>query len=119
MVFVPMVAHRATPPSARAGDLARRLEAEIEKFDREYPGTSREDLRTAAALAIGEQGGRVPPARQALGAVVGVLAGLVGLGVVLLSKGGPPGAEGVVPVAVAVLVAAGIAAIAIARRRRE
>ena len=63
MVFVPMVAHHAAPPSPRALDLARRLKDEVDKFEKQYPGTSREDLRTAAALAIGEESTRMPPRR--------------------------------------------------------
>lgn len=119
MVFVPVTAHRATPPSARAIDLARRLKAEIEKFDREYPGTSREDLRTAAALAIGERGASVPAARRAVAAAMGIVAALLGLGLAVASSRDPGALANVMPVAVAVLIAAGVAVIAVVRRRRE
>ena len=55
MVFIPVVAHQPAPPSARAQDLARRLKEEVDKFERQYPGTSREDLRAAAAVAKGRK----------------------------------------------------------------
>ena len=54
MVFIPVVPHRPAPLSPRARDLARRLKDEVEKFERQYPGTSREDLRAAAFSAIGD-----------------------------------------------------------------
>ena len=119
MVFIPMVAHRATPPSARAIDLARRLQAEIEKFDREYPGTSKEDLRTAAAIAIGDQGGRTAAPRKAVAAVLGIVTAALGAGLAIASASDPGGISNAMPVAVAVLLAAGVAAFAIARPRRE
>ena len=85
MPFVPMVPPQR-PASARAQDLGRRLKAEVEKFEAQYPGTSREDLRAAAALAIGEESVTAPPRRQATAIVValiasmGVLAALLEMG---------------------------------------
>ena len=58
MAFVPLAPQQ--PLSARAQDLGRRLKAEVEKFEAQYPGTSAEDIRAAAGLAIGEAVG--PPA---------------------------------------------------------
>lgn len=83
MVFIPVVAHQPAPPSARAQDLARRLKDEVEKFERQYPGTSREDLRAAAAIAIGEESVSVPPRRAAAAAIVAVITGLGILGLVM------------------------------------
>ena len=84
MVFVPMVAPtRGDPPSARAQDLGRRLKAEVEKFEAQYPGTSRKDLRDAAAMAIGEESVTVPPRRRVAAVVVALIAGLGVAGVVI------------------------------------
>jgi hypothetical protein len=81
VVFVPMV-----PPqreaSARAQDLGRRLKAEVEKFQAQYPGTSKEDLRAAAAIAIGQESVSVPPRRRVAAALV---AGIIGLTVAATS----------------------------------
>lgn len=81
MAFVPTAPPRREA-SARAQDLGRRLKAEIEKFEAQYPGTSPEDIRAAAAIAVGEELVAVPPQRRiaaALGAgiaALGVLAAL-------------------------------------------
>jgi hypothetical protein len=71
MPFVPMVPPQR-PASARAQDLGRRLKAEVEKFEAQYPGTSPEDIRAAAELAI-SSASRV---RQGSRAVRRVIAGL-------------------------------------------
>lgn len=83
MVFIPVVAHQPAPPSARAQDLARRLKEEVDKFERQYPGTSREDLRAAAAIAIGEESVTVPPRRRAAAVIVGLVTSMGVLGVVM------------------------------------
>ena len=82
MVFIPMVPHER-PPSGRALDLGRRLKAEVEKFEAQYPGTSREDLRAAAGIAIGEASGRRRVPRQVRAAVAGVIGAIVALGVIM------------------------------------
>lgn len=64
MVFVPIVPGKP-PASARAQDLGRRLKAEVEKFELQYPGTSPEDIRAAADLAIGTTAGPSRPQRVA------------------------------------------------------
>jgi len=83
MVFIPVVPHQPAPLSPRAQDLARRLKDEVEKFERQYPGTSREDLRAAAALAIGEELVAVPPRRKAAAMVVAVITAMGVLGLVM------------------------------------
>jgi hypothetical protein len=83
MAFIPVVAQRPAPPSARAQDLARRLKEEVDKFERQYPGTSREDLRAAAAIAIGEESVTVPPRRKAAAMIVALAASMGVLGIVL------------------------------------
>ena len=72
MVLVPMVPPQR-PPSARALDLGRRLKAEVELFEAQYPGTSREDLRAAVGIAIGEQEATVPVRRRLRAAMLGVV----------------------------------------------
>ncbi len=79
MAFIPVVAHQPAPPSARAQDLARRLKEEVDKFERQYPGTSREDLRAAAAIAIGEESVTWPPRRKAAAMVVAVITAMLGI----------------------------------------
>ena len=81
MAFIPVMAPQPAPPSPRAQDLARRLKEEVDKFERQYPGTSREELRAAAAIAIGEESVSVPPRRKAAAMVVAVITamGVVGL----------------------------------------
>jgi len=118
MPFVPMVPTQR-PASARAQDLGRRLKAEVEKFETQYPGTSREDLRAAAALAIGEESVTVPPRRQAtaimvaLIASVGVLAALLELG---STEVGGPAQWRIAAVMVAVAIAG---TMAVVRRRNR
>jgi len=121
MVFVPMsVRTGGDPPSARAQDLGRRLKAEVEKFEAQYPGTSRDDLRAAAAIAIGEQAVRVPPRRRL---AAGLVAGIIGFGIattVITTRGAGGGDAAPWPI-LAVVIAAGVASFAavIARSRRS
>lgn len=54
MVYVPTVPPMRGPAaSPRAQDLGRRLKAEIEKFETQYPGTTPNEIRDAAGLAVG------------------------------------------------------------------
>ncbi len=121
MAFVPvMVPPRADPPSARAQDLGRRLKMEVEKFEAQYPGTSRKDLRDAAALAIGEESVTVPPRRRIAALVAALIAGLGVAGLVLEGKAGAGGGPAPWPVltVVVAMAVAGVVAIAVARARR-
>jgi predicted lipid-binding transport protein (Tim44 family) len=120
MVFIPIVAHEAKPPSARALDLARRLREQIDLFERQYPGTSREDLRAAAAIAIGEGASRPLARKRAVAAMLGVVAAILGAGLVVQSSTGQTGAKTGWPmIAVAIATAAvAVAAAAIRRSRR-
>jgi hypothetical protein len=119
MVFVPVV-----PPqravSARAQDLGRRLKAEIEKFEAQYPGTSKEDLRAAAAIAIGEESVSVPARRRVAAAVAAGIAAL-GAGMAVIEsrgyEGGGPGAWPILAIAVAA-ACAGLLAAFVRRRFR-
>lgn len=118
MVFVPMTAHRATPPSARALDLARRLQAEIEKFNREYPGTSEEDLRTAANIAIGAGGTPAPAQRRVIAAAISMAGVLVLLGAMFMANRDAGTATPFLKEA-GVLLAVFAAVLGIALRRRK
>jgi hypothetical protein len=109
MVFVPMVPPQR-PPSARALDLGRRLKAEVEKFEAQYPGTSRDDLRAAAGIAIGEAAGRGPGRRQVRAVAAGVAGAIVALGFIMQAATSAGSAEGTGPV---VAVAVGLASIGI------
>lgn len=120
MVFVPVVVPPQRAASARAQDLGRRLKMEIEKFETQYPGTSREDLRAAAAIAIGEESVTVPPRRQLAAALA---AGIMGLGVAAAfvgsraAEGGESAPWPILAIAVAA-ACAGLLAVAIRRTRR-
>lgn len=118
MAFVPVVVPPQRAASARAQDLGRRLKAEVEKFETQYPGTSKEDLRAAAAIAIGEESVTVPPRRRLAAALV---AGITGLGVataIITARGAEGGASGPWPI-VAIAIAAVFAAVAAAVIRRS
>ncbi len=120
MVFVPMVVPPQRAVSARAQDLGRRLKAEVEKFETQYPGTSKEDLRAAAAIAIGQESVTVPPRRRLAAALV---AGIIGLGVAagFIGSGSAAGGDSAPWPILAVLVAAACAGIlaAVIRRSRR
>ena len=91
-------------PSPRARDLGNRLAEAIETFQRQYPGTTTEDIRQAVRLATrGERDVRRP--RLAVGlALLGMLvAGMVSL----LASKGVGAMEGPVPVVAIAIVAAG------------
>jgi hypothetical protein len=120
MGFVPMVVPPHREASARAQDLGRRLKAEVQKFESQYPGTSREDLRAAAAMAIGEESVTVPPRRRL---AAGLIAGMLGLGVAasfVVSRSAEGGDAPPWPI-LAVAIAAGSAGIlaAVIRRARR
>ena len=122
MAFIPVMAQRPAPPSARAQDLARRLKEEVDKFERQYPGTSREDLRAAAAIAIGEESVTVPPRRQATAAIVGVITAMGVLGLVMELATRKESGSASAPwamVAVAIVIAAVGVVAAVLRRRRQ
>lgn len=121
MPFVPMVPPQR-PASARAQDLGRRLKAEVEKFQAQYPGTSREDLRAAAALAIGEESVTVPPRRKAA-AVIASLIISMGLLSLLMEfatrkESGSAGAPWPIMAVAIVVVCVGVVA-AVIRRTRQ
>jgi hypothetical protein len=121
MVFIP-VAHQPAPPSARAQDLARRLKEEVDKFERQYPGTSREDLRAAAAIAIGEESVTVPPRRRAAAVIVGQVTSMGVLGVVMEFASRKESGSAAAPWAIAVVITviALVAALAsVIRRTRQ
>jgi hypothetical protein len=117
MAFVPMVVPPQPAASARAQDLGRRLKAEVEKFETQYPGTSREDLRAAAAIAIGEESAAVPPRRRLAAALV---AGITGLGVAaaVVSDRGAVGTSWPILAMIVVAGCAGLFAAVIRRSRR-
>lgn len=77
MAFVPIVPQEE-PPSPRARDLGNRLQEVIETFQRQYPGTSPEDIRRAMRLAA-PGGGDIQRRKAvvALGLVAAMLAGLI------------------------------------------
>ncbi len=120
MAFVPVVVPPQRSASARAQDLGRRLKAEVERFETQYPGTSRDDLRAAAAIAIGEESVRVPPRRRVaalLGAGLGVLGAL---GFLIEARAGDGGESTPWPL-IGIVIAAGCVAIlaAVVRRSRR
>jgi hypothetical protein len=115
MVFVPMVPPPSAP-SARARDLASRLAEVVETFQRQYPGTSREDIRQAVRLATrGERDVQRP--RLAVGVGLAVLGMLVAGIVSLLASKGAGAMEGTVPVVAIGIVAAAVALMVALRRR--
>ena len=118
MAFVPIVVPPPPAASARAQDLGRRLRAEVEKFEAQYPGTSREDLRAAAAIAIGEASVTTPPRRRLAAALV---AGVVGLGVAaaVIADRGAGGGAGVSWPILAMIVAVACAGLFAAVIRRS
>jgi len=117
VAFVPVIVPpQANPPSARAQDLGRRLKAEVEKFEAQYPGTSRKDLRDAAALAIGEESVAVPARRRVAAIVVALIAGLGVAGVAIqLPEGGERWPMVIIGVAAAL---AGVVVATVRSRRR-
>jgi hypothetical protein len=118
MPFVPVVPTQRAA-SARAQDLGRRLKAEVEKFETQYPGTSREDLRAAAALAIGEESVTVPPRRQATAIVVALIVSLGVLGALLEMGSTTSGGPAQWRIAAVGIAIACVGALAVARRRNR
>jgi hypothetical protein len=118
MAFVPVVPPQR-PASARAQDLGRRLKAEVEKFEAQYPGTSREDRRAAAALAIGEEShGRVAP-RRAVAAVVGFVGALYLIGVGAWVSQRVAGSAGRTAMAISIIAGGAILVTTLVRLRRQ
>jgi len=111
MAFVPTAPPRHEA-SARAQDLGRRLKAEIEKFEAQYPGTSAEDIRAAASIATGEESVPVPPQRRIVAALGAGIAALGALVAVFLGRGTGGGNASGWPagtIGVAVAIAAALA----------
>jgi phosphotransferase system glucose/maltose/N-acetylglucosamine-specific IIC component len=114
MAFIPMVPPPPAP-SARARDLANRLAEVVATFQRQYPGTSREDIRQAVRLATqGERDVQRPRMAVALGVLGMLVAGIVSL----LASKGAGAMEGTVPV-VAIGIVAAVVAMMVALRRRD
>lgn len=119
MVFIPVVAHReATPPSPRALDLGRRLKEEVERFERQYPGTSREDLRAAALIAIGEELEPVAPQRGVAAVLVGMVAALGMLGFLLQRAATDDSSPWPVVAMMVAVCTASLVAVAVVRARQ-
>jgi hypothetical protein len=111
MAFVPHVPRQTASPEAQ--DLANRIAALIQEYQRNHPDLSERDVRDALHAA-GEPGvtGRRPAVVATVAAVVAAV-GILGF-VMQRSSGAPAWAEtGIVAVVVALL-----AIVASARRRR-
>jgi hypothetical protein len=120
MVFIPMVPQRvAAPPSARALDLGRRLKDEVERFERQYPGTSPEDLRAAAIIAIGEEPKAVSPRRRIAAILVGMIAALGVLGVMMQNVATEVSSPWPVVAMMAAVSVASLVAVVVARGRQS
>ena len=118
MVFVPVVVAHAEP-SARARDLARRLEETIATFERQYSGTSPEDIRQAVRLATAGSGGNLRAAKLAMVGVALAISLGVGLLAFLKRGSGGLGGEGDPALIFVILgVLAGVVAALVAARRR-
>ena len=118
MAFVPVFVPPAQA-SARAKDLARRLEETIATFERQYPGTSPEDIRHAVHIATGGAGRPTRPPRVVMALVAGLIAMGIGLFVTLAQRGGTPGGEGAPPIPWVILgLLAGLLGVVVAIRRR-
>jgi hypothetical protein len=118
MVFVPVVPP-PRPPSGRALDLGRRLKAEVERFEKEYPGTSREDLRAAANLAIGEDSSTVPARRRVAAILMGMMGALVALGVAMTGASKQGAAPWPIMAMIVAVIIVGLLAVAVRRSRQE
>jgi hypothetical protein len=93
MVFVPVIVAQAEP-SARARDLARRLEETVATFERQYPGTSPADIRQAVQLATARPGTNPRAAKLVMALLAGLLALGIGLFAALNRQSGGLGGEG-------------------------
>jgi hypothetical protein len=117
MVFVPVI---VPPPqaSARARDLARRLQDAIATFERQYPGTSPGDIRQAVRLATGGPGGSRRAPRAAMAILAGAISLAVGMFALIAERSGGLGGEGSPAIPWVVFgVVAGLAGVMIALRR--
>ncbi len=111
--MLPDVKRQDAPPTPRAIDLGRRLTETIQTFERQYPGTSREEIRAAVRLAVGDGERRPPAARAAV--LVGAL--VAGLAVAWFTGGGATGRLEIPFAAIAVAVLVALAAVLAARAR--
>ncbi|HSR14695.1 MAG TPA: hypothetical protein VLL51_03040 [Gemmatimonadales bacterium] len=120
MVFVPVIVPHEEP-STRARDLSRRLEEVILTFERQYPGTSPEDIRHAVQVVTTGTGGGADLRRAKL--VMALVAGLIAFGVGIFAfvnrQSGTLGGEGepAMPWVILGMLAAGLGVLAAFRRR--
>lgn len=110
MVFVPQVPRQTASPEAQ--DLANRITALIQEYQRNHPDLSERDVRDAMQAAAG--GGRSTD-RRAVAIIGALVAAFVGLGT-FLRQGGADGQGVGVPV-IAVAIAVALLAAVVARRR--
>lgn len=121
-MFIPVVHHHEheEPLSPRGRDLGEHLATSIREFQRQYPGTSDDDLRGALRHA-GQMTGLRPRGkdRQALAVVAGLVAAFLGVGLFLRQGAGGADATAVPWVGVAVALGAigAILGAVLARRR--
>ena len=107
-------AGQVTRPRLLAAHRVVRLAEVVETFQRQYPGTSREDIRQAVRLATrGERDVQRPRMAVALGVLGMLVAGIVSL----LASKGVGAMEGTVPVVAIGIVVAGLAVVVALRRR--
>ncbi len=120
MVFVPVIVPHEEP-STRARDLARRLEEVILTFERQYPGTSPEDVRHAVRVATAGTGGGsdLRQARLVMALVAGLIAFGVGIFALVNRESGALGGEGApaMPWVIFGMLAAGLGVLVALRRR--
>jgi hypothetical protein len=114
MVFMPVPPPRFQP-SPRAQDLSRRLAQVIEEFERQYPGTSREDVQQAMELAVGRGAGRRGTRRTAVVAAAVVAAVASGAAGLITSSTG----RGIPAMAILVGIAVMVAIVVVVRRMRK
>jgi hypothetical protein len=110
MAFVPHVPRQTASPEAQ--DLANRITALIQEYQRNHPDLSERDVRDAMQAAAG--GGR-PTDRRAVAIIGALVAAFVGLGT-FLRQGGADGQGLGLPV-IAVAIAVALLAAVVARRR--
>jgi hypothetical protein len=112
MAFVPHVPRQTASPEAQ--DLANRIAALVQDYQRDHPDLSERDVRDAMQAAAGEGGRRTD--RRAVSVIAGLVAAFVGLGVFLRQGGSAVGSDGTFPV-VAVAIGVALLAVVLARRR--
>jgi hypothetical protein len=112
MAFVPHVPRQTASPEAQ--DLANRINALIQDYQRSHPDLTDRDLRDALEAAGAGGGRRADPRAPAV--IAGLVAAFIGLGVFLREGGSAAGFDGTFPV-VAVAVAVALLAAVLVRRR--